>query len=227
MVHSATLLLTRPRNASERFAKKVIETVGALRIVISPLMDIEFLDIASAPDCDTVVFTSLNGVEAWKRGKFPTQCECFCVGEATASAARNLGFEPIVSGGTVEHLLSDIRNAAPKGQILHIHGRHTRGNLVAHLSAFGLDVQGLTVYEQRLLDLSADAKSVLQGGAPVIVPLFSPRSAAHFMNSGPFGSHVKVVAISNAAAEACPKAYVAPHPTADGMLVAISEVLNT
>ncbi len=226
MAHSATLLLTRPRVASEHFAIQVMDKLGALQIEISPLIEIEFTDLAQEPSDETVVFTSRNGVEAWAHAGFSTSAHCFCVGEATANAARDLGFDPHVSGGTVEHLVKDVQSAAPQGQILHVHGRHTRGDLAARLCASGQRARGIVAYEQKLLDLSATALAMLQGGAPVIVPLFSPRSAAHFAGYGPFGPQVKMIAISKTAASACPKALIAPHPTANGMLAAISQVLN-
>lgn len=226
MAHAATLLLTRPYAASERFAQQALSALGPMRVEISPLLEIEFLSLGSEPVAETIVFTSRNGVDAWANAGFSASHACFCVGQATADTARALGFDPYVSGGTVEHLINDLQNAAPKGAILHVHGRHARGDLVGHLTASGLNASGLIAYEQRLLPLSAPALKLLQGGAPVIVPLFSPRSAAQFANSGPFGPHVKMIAISKAAAEACPGALVAPHPNASGLLTGISRVLN-
>lgn len=221
-----TLLLTRPRAVSEMFAKQVQDTVGPLQVLIASLIEIELLKIHAAPDAQTIVFTSRNGVLAWERAELPTEARCYCVGQATADAARALGFEPYVSGGTVEHLANDLKNAALLGEVLHVHGEHTRGDLVERLNANGLNVRGLIAYKQHLLELSENAQNLLLGGAPVIVPLFSPRTAAQFAKTGPYGSQVDVIAISNSAAQACPGAHVAPSPNVDGMITAIKAVLS-
>ena len=221
MAQPATLLLTRPKMASERFAKQVIAALGEMPVVHAPLIEIEHLPIASMPSDGTLVFTSGNGVEAWTGPKLP----CFCVGQATAEKARARGFEPFVSGGTVEYLLDDLLNNRPKNMIIHVHGRHTRGKLVEQLRASGLNAVGIVAYEQKLLPLPDHANSLLRGGAPVIVPLFSPRIAAHFSSYGPFGSQVKLIGISKFAAAACRGAHIAPSPDANGMISAISAVL--
>ena len=225
MAQLTTLLLTRPHAASQRFARQVVDQLGEIRIEISPLIGIDFLDLNEEPNVPTIVFTSRNGVDAWSRAGFATCASCFCVGEATADAARAIGFNPKVSGGTVEHLVSDLQNAEPSGEILHVHGRHTHGGLVDRLRAKGLKSQSLISYEQNLKELSTSAKALLQGGAPVIVPLFSPRSALQFASSGSFGPQVKTIAISKSAAAVCPGASIAPHPNAKGMIAAISEVV--
>ena len=225
MAQLTTLLLTRPHAASQRFARQVVDQLGEIRIEISPLIDIDFLDLNEEPNAQTIVFTSRNGVDAWSRACFTTRASCFCVGEATADAARAIGFDPKVSGGTVEHLVSDVQNAKPSGEILHVHGRHTRGGLVDRLRAKGFKSQSLIAYEQSLKELSTSARDLLQGGASVIVPLFSPRSALQFASYGPFGPQVKTIAISKSAAVACPGATIAPHPDAKGMIAKISELV--
>lgn len=226
MAHIQTLLLTRPRAASERFAKQVSEALGAARFVISPLLEIVFLDIAPLPAQAVLVFTSRNGVEAFSNAGLSCDSVCYCVGQATADAARAAGLEAKASGGTVEHLIADLLAAAPQQEIIHIHGRHTRGDLAATLSAKGLNARGIVAYEQNLPDLSAEALALLKGGAPVIVPLFSPRSAAHFMKAGPFRENVELIAISAAAAQVCEGAKIASQPNVAGMIEAISHSLD-
>lgn len=221
MALPATLLLTRPKAASERFAKQVVAALGEMPVVHAPLVEIGHLPIAPMPSDGTLVFTSGNGVEAWTGPKLP----CFCVGQATADKARARGFEPFVSGGTVEHLLDDLLNNRPENTVIHVHGRHTRGKLVERLKASGLNAAGIVAYEQKLLPLSDLANALLRGGAPVIVPLFSPRIAAHFSSFGSFGSQVELIGISKSAAAACRGAHIAPSPDAKGMISAISAIL--
>ena len=222
MMQPATLLLTRPRAASERFAVQLREELGITDIVISPLLEIEFLPIGNVPKDALIVFTSRNGVEAWAHSQLVAQRNCICVGQATADAARDLGFETHVSGGTVDHIYADLCKDSHETEIIHIHGRHTRGDLVERLASEGLQASGMIAYEQKTLELSEEARALLIGGAPVIVPLFSPRSAAQFASSGPFGPQIDIIAISQAAADPCPDARIAPSPDARGMIAAIS-----
>ena len=91
MAQLTTLLLTRPHAASQRFARQVVDQLGEIRIETSPLIDIDFLDLNEEPNAQTIVFTSRNGVDAWSRACFTTRASCFCVGEATADAARAIG----------------------------------------------------------------------------------------------------------------------------------------
>lgn len=224
MTQSATLLLTRPLADSLRFAEQVRASLGDMRIAISPLLEIELSPLdRGAADAKTIVFTSRNGVAAWERAKLPCHQRCFCVGSATGDAARALGFDPFISGGTVDHLLEDMRAAAPDGPILHVHGRFRAGDLIGALRKDGFDIRGLLAYEQKPIELDQHARALLSGGEPVIVPLFSPRSAAQFAKTGLFQPQIDIIAISRAAAKALPSARIAPSPDAKGMIAAISQ----
>lgn len=218
MAQEVTLLLTRPRGASERFAA---EMPFSLPTIISPLIKIQFYKI-DAPAADHIIFTSRNGVEAWVRSGLPVSTGCFCVGEATAEAARESGFDAQASGGTVEHLLEDLNRIAPDGKIIHVRGAHARGDLVQRLKNSGLSAEAVIAYDQKLLDLSEDARRLVQGGAPVIVPLFSPRTAKQFAEQGLACDTLDIIAISPAAAAECPAARVATFPSAAGMIEAIA-----
>lgn len=221
MAPTATLLLTRPRDAALRFADMVQRQLGPMPVVIAPLLDIRFLDV-ELPAADHLLFTSRNGVTAWMRAGGRSDLPCTCVGDATGQAAREAGFDPAISGGTVEHLLADMRRAAPAGKLLHIRGAHARGALADQLRASGLSASECVAYAQDLLDLPQDSRELVEGGAPVILPLFSPRSAAQFEAQGLAPRNTDIIAISDAAAAVCPAARVATFPSAEGMIEAIA-----
>lgn len=227
-----TLLLTRPLAASQAFAQNFIESVGIDRVVISPLMEIVFRDL----DVDlarfrTVVFTSKAGVDAWQRAGLPVGLMCRCVGVATQVAAKEIGFEATASGGTVVHLLADLSAAPDAGPILHVRGAHTTGDLVENLNKAGIKAEALVAYDQPLLELSREARDVLEAATEgaadrVIAVLFSPRTAAHFREQCPEDACPDVVAISKAAATHWPDAQIAPSPDAQGMICAVLTRLN-
>jgi uroporphyrinogen-III synthase len=114
--------------------------------------------------------------------------------EASSECARRLDlsdvFNPIVHGdgdrrviGTlpllqrVDALLALITKYKPSN-LLHIRGAHSRGDLTARLTQAGLNARDHVLYDQLQMPLNAEARALLFGPDTVIMPLFSPRSAA-------------------------------------------------
>ena len=69
-----------------------------------------------------------------------------------------------------------------EGAFLYLRGRHTSRDLAARLNAGGRTAREQIVYDQRAVPLSPTALSALRAG-PVIVPLFSPRTARLFVDA--------------------------------------------
>lgn len=155
------LLLTRPDADSRRFAA----LLPGWTTVISPILRIVAVDhdaarLRSAPG---LVFTSAHAVAAAGPGRGRL---ALCVGGRTAAAARAAGFDARAGNGFAESLLPLI-DAAPVA-LIHPHGRHL---------ARALPVPGMIVYDQKEQPLTDAARAALAGEAPVVLPLFSPRSA--------------------------------------------------
>ncbi|WP_229582595.1 uroporphyrinogen-III synthase [Paracoccus sp. S-4012] len=184
------LLLTRPEPASRRFAEEVADL--GLRTVIAPLMRIEPVahDAQRAQAAPVVVLTSVAAVPAAGTG---AGRRAICVGDATAAAAREAGFV-VETGATGEAsgLLPLI--AACDTVPLHLRGRHVAAELPG---------PSLIVYDQVALPLPEAGRAVLDGEGPVLLPLFSPRSAALAAEAAA-GARAQLVplAISAAAARA-------------------------
>ena len=195
------LLLTRPegRNAaiSEGIAAK---WDGPLQVVTSPLLKISFV-ASTPPDADALIFTSVNGVDAAVHMGLPSGQTAWCVGGRTAEAAKAAGFAVLTGPGDAQGLIDDITSAQPSGRLAHIRGRHTRGSVAETLTAAGLNCADVVAYDQVPIDLSEDALLALTGEIPVILPLFSPRTASILIEQGPFRAAVHVVAMSDAVAE--------------------------
>ena len=224
-----TILLTRPLVQSQRFADQI---GGAL---ISPLMRPEFL----TPELPTrafaaVVLTSETGAEAAGRisasGVSLTK-RAFCVGHRTAEAARAAGFEVSSAGGDADDLLAHILAAAPLGRLLLLHGQDTVGDLNKRLNSAGIESVSQTIYRQIAQSLSDEAIAVLQGPRPVILPIFSPRSArllAAELRRIAAKAPIWLAALSPAVAEAFdfPTVYteIATHPDSAAMLQAVQDL---
>lgn len=172
-----TLLLTRPHAQSARFAAELAARWPGLAIVIAPLMEIVATGAAPpfAPG-DAVIFTSANAIPFAGPGAGRT---AWCVGAGTAARAAAAGFDARSADGAAEDLVALLRTARPEGRLWHLHGAHVRGDVVARLRAAGLAAEGHEVYAQRDLPPDAGFAAALDAAA-LLVPLFSPRSAALF-----------------------------------------------
>ena len=223
-----TVLLTRPAAQSASFAQSLQARVVGLRVVVSPLMATVFHAVTLPKEpLQGVILTSQTGAEA--AGRLRTQLPdlAYCVGDRTAQVAREAGFRVQSAQGDAEALLALILREKPQA-LIHLRGREARGDLAQRLSAAGVFTQERVVYAQDAQPLSDEAVAVLSGKAPVLVPLFSPRSAEILAAAWQgLATHAPlvVVAISQAVAEAaafCPtKPVIATHPDAPSMRDAV------
>jgi uroporphyrinogen-III synthase len=176
------VLLTRPAAASARFAVAVAERFGThVDTILSPLMQPVYLRPA-LPDHTfaAVVFTSEAGVEGALRlisAGIALPARAYCVGRLTAEAARLAGFEARSADGDAAALAQMIRKESLAGPLLYLHGRDTRGDLAERLNSAGIVTHSALVYQQDLLPLGEEARGRLAVSCPVLIPIFSPRSA--------------------------------------------------
>lgn len=215
MTPKPTLVLTRPRAASEREAAQYEGPA-----IVSPVIRIVPTgEKVSLDGFAGVILTSTHTVPLLPHlGGMPV----YCVGERTAEA----------SGGDVRLVALDaeelVATIEARGPLLHARGRNTSGNVAGRLTKAGIETVSKVVYDQVEVPLSDEAKAALHGEAPVVLPLWSPRSAALVRGQvGDVSSAVRVIALSPAVA----KAWGAPEgadvavcdaPTTDSMKAQIA-----
>ncbi|WP_299139877.1 uroporphyrinogen-III synthase [uncultured Tateyamaria sp.] len=223
------MILTRPIDAAQAFFAGLEPAVQSrLLPVFSPLIDIVPTPAEVEMDAtDAAVFTSANGV---RHGPSGDGRVAYCVGPATTEVARYHGWDAQQVGTDAQSLVASLIRMAPRARLHHLAGAHRRGQVVEHLSAAGLNITGVVVYDQRLVALSDKARDVIRRENKVIVPLFSPRTAQQFANTAPRATSIHVVAISAAVAEgmtavAQDRVFVARAPNASAMGDAIAELL--
>ena len=212
------LLLTRPEPASRRFAAGLGHL--GVEVLIAPVLSIRPVahDAGRLAAARGLVFTSVNAVPAAGPGRGRP---AICVGPATAEAARAAGFDVTEGPGDAVRMLP-LLDGLGEGW-LHPHGAHV---------AKVLPVPGMVVYDQLPEPLNAAAQSALAGPVPVILPLFSPRSA-RILSDQAVGARAPLwlAPISPAARDAWqgPAARIAPAPTpdAEGVLWAVERLLDT
>ncbi|HHB81197.1 MAG TPA: uroporphyrinogen-III synthase, partial [Aliiroseovarius sp.] len=167
---SATLLLTRPRAASERLLGALTAALGApVPAILSPVMQITAID--ARPDTSgaaALIITSAHGA----RFAGPLDGRgAYVVGARTADAV-------VAAGGTVLHqapdstaLLQHLAAKRPKGPLLWLRGRHASGDIAARSSAMGIPAEQVIVYDQPALPLTPEMLEALQGERRAILPL--------------------------------------------------------
>lgn len=238
---TATVLLTRPAKQSARFAGALRDRFGAtLSILIDPRMEIIHNRVAAAQALDGAggaIFTSENGVDACADAGIAPHLPAFCVGPRTAKAAEAAGFDAHCGPGDAAGLIAAIvqhgwpKHAAP---LVHLHGAHVTGDVSGALVADGISAHSAVVYDQKACPGSHEARSLLAGRTPVILPLFSPRSAKLLTDDlADSRAPVWIAAISPAVAQAVNvhsaaklQIRVAPRPDADGLIAVIAELLE-
>ena len=168
---SPRIVLTRPKAAAERFAERLLAMRPDARVIVSPILAISYRASVQVPVADRLVFTSVHGVEGYARlngDKLPA----YCVGEKTAKAARAMGCEVVAvkqSSAELETILvEDSANC-----LLHVRGAHVAGQLAQQIE----NLVEVVVYDQPAQVLTKEAVEALSGESPVVLPLFSPRSA--------------------------------------------------
>lgn len=228
-----TILLTRPAPQSQRFAGQIAAQIGAVDVVIAPLFQPRFLAIPQPdPAPSAVIFTSETGVDgAVAAGHTGQGRTAFCVGSRTAQAAKEAGYVAHDAQGDWRDLAALIQAHCPRGPLAFFCAVEAQAHLQSALDSAGYQVQRLEAYAQVPQDFAEDAQAILAQDAPVILPVFSPRSAsvlsAHVQQAA---APLWLAAISAASAAAFTAQthgqIVADRPNAAAMLLAITKLLQ-
>jgi uroporphyrinogen-III synthase len=183
------ILVTREAREAQRLSQELAAL--DLSPMIEPLLTIklraegaQLLD-PFLREAQAVLFTSANGARAFAAASARRDLRVFAVGDATAAAARALGFADVVSaGGNVEDLAARvIATLQPaKGPLVHAAGGVIAGDLGESLSAAGFALRRAVLYEAVPATRLGDAaRAALEGGEVAAALFFSPRTAATFV----------------------------------------------
>ena len=172
------IILTRPKDGSDEFALDLGRALPDAQIVQHPLQQMSFRERPSigVARYGSYVFTSAQGVDAALRWNLPAK-PCFCVGSKTAAAAGVIGGKVHDAKGTAQDLIHIMASEAVQGPALYISGTHISVDLVSSAAGVGVEIDRVIGYEQSAVDPDPALRALLSGGNPVILPLFSARSA--------------------------------------------------
>lgn len=229
------VLLTRPEAEAKAFADGLVRRFGdRLRPVVAPLMAVDYLAPYLPPGPFAgVIFTSPTGVAAAVRLARDLPRVAWCVGRKTAERATAAGFHARTPEGDATQLVAAIRSDPPDGRLLHLRGEDTRGEVAQKLNSAGIVTESVIIYRQLARPFPPEGRALLMADGPVILPLFSPRSAALFATERPrdMRAGLWLVAMSQAVAEAArdvPRHALdlAEQPDARAMLDAVGRALD-
>lgn len=225
---AVTILITRPEDAALAFADQVRARLGCgVRVVISPLMEMVYLsDIPPLDNIRTLIFTSVHAVRAFARATERRDFECYTVGDTTAHAAREAGFDPVPGGGSADALAQRVIGDRPDGECLYLRGDHIAFGMKKALTSAGIETKEAVLYRQEDRNLSREAQDLLMQDSPVVLPLFSPRSASLFFGQARLTAPLYVAVISPNVANEVPadqvhQLEIASGPSAGAMITVI------
>lgn len=227
------LLMTRPRAASERFVARLPDDLKRrVEPAYAPL--IEILPTAGEiafGDARGVIFTSAHGVAVASGRTRRRDLPAYCVGTSTTESARQKGWTAVCMGETARDLVQGLLESDAPGPLLHLSGVNTRGDIAETLSAGGRPTRRQAIYDQPLQAFGASELALITSGRPVVVPIFSPRTARHFADQCPAHAAIHLIALSPAVAEPLSVlsdciVTLSEKPNADSMVSAIESLVN-
>ncbi len=179
------VLVTRPRadavNTVQRLTSRGVEAL------VEPILDIRFLP---APPIDLTaaqafLVTSANGVRALAAATPERALPVFTVGDASAAAARDLGFASVRAAGGDVNDLADLVAAVlspADGALIQAAPNVEAGDLSGLLTASGFEVRKVKLYESRAAEsLSPELVEGLKTARIDAAMFFSPRTARTFV----------------------------------------------
>ena len=121
--------------------------------IVAPLSEVELLakvDLKAGPWAAIVLTsaTALSGIVSFAAGKECLDLPIFAVGDATAKAARAIGFTEVASaGGRVNDLINlVVARLQPPARVLYLAGEQRSGDLAGALRAKNFEVDLVVVY---------------------------------------------------------------------------------
>ncbi len=192
------LLLTRPKAGAEAFWNALgSETQTFVTPIFSPLLKIVALH-PNLKKLDSVIFSSVNGVIHSPKGDGKI---AYCVGAMTTKAADKAGWEAVQLGDTADQLVNKMQRMTISTPLTHLCGKHTRGNIAQRLMDAGRSTLQIAVYDQKKIQLNRQAREVQDSNFPLLVPLFSPRTASNFAEQNKGSAPLHLIALSQDVAD--------------------------
>ncbi|MEM9841879.1 MAG: uroporphyrinogen-III synthase [Pseudomonadota bacterium] len=233
------IIVTRAEPGARETAKR-LQDLG-LRPIIASMLSFHArreIPIPAAEALSGIVFTSANGVRAYADRGGDFEPPAWCVGPATALAARQAGFATVKeSAGDALDLARYIadQSAPAEKPLLHIANKAAAGTLKSELERFGFGLIFAPIYEMKPASLlPQDVEDLILTDRPCVLLVHSAKGAQAFAALVKHHAlrRCALVAISNRAREPldglqCQPVAIAAHPNEDGLIDALQSLLAT
>ncbi|MZR23942.1 hypothetical protein GQF03_16530 [Sneathiella chungangensis] len=178
------ILITRPEPDGSRLAR-ILKKMGH-ETRIAPMMHIETFGDRKidADGAQALLITSANGARALGPALKERKIKVFAVGDATAEAVRQEGFNDVAAAGGDVHSLAAkvVADAKPEdGRLIHVAGSEVAGDLSGMLTEKGFQCERVVLYEALpVTSLETRIVKEIKAGAIPAALFYSPRTAAIF-----------------------------------------------
>jgi uroporphyrinogen-III synthase len=217
------VLILRPQPGADESAARA-RALG-LEPVVAPLFTVEPVSWELPGGAfDALLLTSANGARHGIRREFAA-LPCYAVGEATAEAARAAGASDVIAGPSDGAAAVALMAEAGVTRALHPCARDHIA--LTHPEMW---IERRIVYAAEAAEaLPPEARQALEAGALAL--LHSRRAAALFAALVPNRAHLRIAAISHAAAEAAgqgwAEVHIAPAPRDQALLELAARLCKT
>jgi len=180
------ILLTRPLEDNREMILK-FQSLGH-EVTHMPLISIEGIkyEDLNFSDFKGIIFTSSNAIKFLDTKSIDKKINCFCVGSATESKAKSIGFQNIFAAdGNVNNLKELILQNfnSSDGKLLYVSGEIISNDLDQILISEGYNIQRIINYKANPVEKFSDTFiEKLKLNIPEIVYIYSQNSAISFLN---------------------------------------------
>ena len=180
------ILLTRPLEDSREMILK-FQSLGheVTHLSLISIEGIKYEDL-NFSDFKGIIFTSSNAIKFLDTKSVDKKINCFCVGSATESKAKSIGFQNIFAAdGNVNNLKELILQNfnSSDGKLLYVSGEIISNDLDQILISEGYNIQRIINYKANPVEKFSDTFiEKLKLNMPEIVYVYSQNSAISFLN---------------------------------------------
>jgi len=180
------ILLTRPLEDNHEMILK-FKSLGH-KVTHMPLINIEGVkyEDLNFSDFKGIIFTSSNAIKFLDTKSVDKKINCFCVGSATESKAKSIGFQNIFAAdGNVNNLKELILQNfnSSDGKLLYVSGEIISNDLDQMLLSEGYNIQRIINYRANHVEKFSDIFiEKLKLNMPEIVYVYSQNSAISLLN---------------------------------------------
>ena len=180
------ILLTRPLEDNREMILK-FQSLGH-EVTHMPLISIEGIkyEDLNFSNFKGIIFTSSNAIKFLDTKSVDKKINCFCVGSATESKAKSIGFQNIFAAdGNVNNLKELILQNfnSSDGKLLYVSGEIISNDLDQILISEGYNIQRIINYKANPVEKFSDTFiEKLKLNIPEIAYVYSQNSAISFLN---------------------------------------------